>query len=99
MRKRIRVWAGLAAGVLIALSGTALAQNNVAGCNNKTGAPEKVEGQVTHVDPEHGKLTLRESNGATHDFQASKETLQQYKLGDHIQAKLRPAANCPPSAS
>ena len=98
MRKRVRIWAGLAAGVLIALSGTALAQDKPADCNKK-GAPEKVEGQVIHVDPEHGKLTLKESNGATHDFQASKETLQQYKVGDHIQAKLRAAANCPPSAS
>lgn len=72
--------------VLIVLGGgTALAQTK-AGC---AGVPEKVEGQVLKVDADGGKVTIRESNGTTHEFQASKETLQGYKVGDRIEAKLR----------
>lgn len=61
---------------------------------SKAGAPEKVEGQVVSVDPDQGKLTLRGADGTTHVFQASKETIQDYKVGDRIKAKLRPAKDC-----
>jgi hypothetical protein len=33
--------------------------------------------------------------GATHEFQASKETLQDLKVGDRIDANLREAPKCP----
>jgi len=73
--------------VAIALGGgTALAQTKTAGC---AGTPAKVEGQVLKVDLDGGKVTIRESNGTTHEFQASRETLQGYKVGDRIEAKLR----------
>jgi len=32
--------------------------------------------------------------GETNTFSATKDTLQSYKVGDHIQAKLRPHPNC-----
>ncbi len=90
---------------MILLGGIALAQNKPArqdkstGCE-KAGIPEKVEGQVTKVDPDQGKLTLQGASGETYEFQASKETLQSYKIGDHIEAKLRtPPPNCKPSTS
>ena len=56
---------------------------------------EKVEGQVVKTDPAQGKLTVREADGTVHEFQASKETLQDLKAGDRIEAKLREAPKCP----
>ena len=93
MKTGSRLAAGLLASVLL-WSGTALAQGKPAGCE-KAGAPEKVEGQVVKVDPDQGKLTVRETDGTTHVFEASKETLQGYNVGDQIKAKLRSAPNCP----
>lgn len=96
-KKWLRVSAGLAAGVIF-LGGTVLAQNKPAGCD-KAGTPEKVEGVVTKIDPEQGKVTLRGPNGESYEFQAQKETLQGYKVGDRIEAKLRSAPNCKQPAS
>ena len=36
-----------------------------------------------------GKVTVRATDGTTHEFQASKETLQDMKVGDKIAAKPR----------
>jgi hypothetical protein len=91
MKTWIRVSAGLAVGIML-WSGIVLAESKP-GCD-KAGAPEKVEGQVVKVDMDQGKLTVRGSDGTTHEFQASKETLQDYKVGDTIKAKLRSAPDC-----
>ena len=61
---------------------------------SKTNRPEMVEGQVTQVNLDQGKLTLRASDGTMHEFQASKETLAGYKVGDPIKAKLRMDPRC-----
>jgi len=37
-------------------------------------------------------VTLRASDGATHEFQGSRETVKTLKVGDHIEMKLRAAA-------
>ena len=92
MKTWLRLSAGLAAAILL-WSGTALGQGKPAACD-KAGAPEKVSGQVVSVEPDQGKLTLRAADGTTHVFQASKETIQGYKVGDRIEAKLRPAKDC-----
>jgi hypothetical protein len=60
---------------------------------------ERVEGQVAKVDPDQGTVTLRTTNGQTFEFRASKETLQGYKVGDHIAAMRRSDPNCPPTSS
>lgn len=57
-------------------------------------APQKVEGQVTKVDTRQGRVTLRDSGGATHEFQASPETLKDLKPGDRLEAQLRPLPRC-----
>ena len=57
--------------------------------------PKKVEGQVVKIDPAQSKVTVREANGSMHEFQASKETLQDLKMGDRIDANLREAPKCP----
>jgi len=57
-------------------------------------APQKVDGQVTRVDPNGGKVTVKDRNGTTHEFQASREMLQTLKSGDKIEATLREAPKC-----
>lgn len=103
MKPRARLSAGIAASIIL-LSGDALAQNTPVGQDKsaeckKAGVPERVEGQVAKVDPDQGKVTVRGSNGETWEFQASKETLQNYKVGDHIEARPRTAPNCKPSTA
>jgi Cu/Ag efflux protein CusF len=63
-------------------------------CMKRTQTPETVEGQVVKVDQNAGKVTIRDSKGTTHEFQANRETLQEMKPGDKIEAKLREAPKC-----
>jgi hypothetical protein len=92
-------WATVAAGlsVMVVLwSGSALGQTKP-DCDPKgrVMTPKKVEGQVVKIDPAHSKVIVREANGSVHEFQASKETLQDLKVGDRIDATLREAPKCP----
>jgi hypothetical protein len=100
--KEHRTWRHLLAAFAVSsgvvLTGTVLAQDKSAGCI-QAGAPKKLDGQVVQIDPDQGKVTMRESNGATHDFRASPETLRSYKVGDRIQATLRPGQECEKPAS
>jgi hypothetical protein len=68
-------------------SGTALGQATNPQPDART--PQMVEGQVVKIDRSKGRVTVRASDGTTHEFQASKETLQDLKEGDRIEAKLR----------
>lgn len=97
-RTRRHLLAAFAASSAVVLTGTVLAQDKPAGCI-PADTPKKMEGQVVQIDPDQGKVTVRESSGATHDFRASPETLQSYKAGDAIEAKLRPGQECKKSAS
>ncbi len=92
MKKWIRLSAGLAVGGML-WTGIAVAEGKPTGCD-KPSTPERLEGQVVKIDLEQGKVTVRATDGTTHEFQASNETLQGYKLGDRIEAKLRPAPDC-----
>jgi hypothetical protein len=87
----MRIWTrfcvALAAPVLL-WSGTALGQAaNPPMQQGKT--PDTVEGQVIKIDRAKGRVTIRASDGQTHEFQASKETLQDLKEGDRLEARLR----------
>lgn len=86
MNNRMLLTAAIAGGLAIS-SGTAWAQDSTAG------SPAMIEGQVTQVDVDGGKLTIQSTDGSIHEFKASRETLEGYKVGDPINAKLRaPAA-------
>ena len=94
---KIRIW--LATGILtglLMLNVSVFAQNKPK-CDEqgKVKTPERVAGLVLKVDPDQGKLTLRESNGTVHEFQASKDALMEMKVGDRIEATLREAPKCP----
>ena len=87
----------IAAGVLAAAllgGGAASAQTQGRPNDCPKGAAEKLEGQVVRVSPERGTITVRDSGGVNHEFQASRETLQEMKVGDRIEAKLRIPENC-----
>ena len=85
---------GLAVG-LILWTGTALGQAQpVCDQQAKTNTPQRVEGEVTDIDATNGRVTVRASDGTVHEFQASTETLQDLKVGGHLEAKLREAPKC-----
>jgi hypothetical protein len=52
-------------------------------------APQKLEGEVVAIDMAGGMMTIRGSDGQTHQFKGTPETLREYKVGDHIQLNLR----------
>ena len=95
MHTWLRLSAGLAVGCLL-WTGTALGQTRPA-CDQqgKVKTPERVGGDVTKVDMAQGRVTVRESDGTFHEFQASKETLQTVKVGSRVDAQLREAPKCP----
>lgn len=92
-------WAAVAAGcsaVVMLWSASALGQAKPpCDAQGRVMTPQKVEGQVIKMDPARGTMTVREANGTVHEFQASKETLQDLKVGDRIDANLREAPKCP----
>ena len=79
----VPLWAGYAAG-----------QSKPSCDQMKAAAPQKVEGRVVRVDAKGGKVAVSAADGKTHEFQASKETLQDLKVGDKIEANLRELPNC-----
>ena len=93
----MRAWRDMLAVVAVTAilwSGAALAQTKkVANCDQAL-VPPTIDGQVVKVDPAREKVTVRATDGTTHEFQASKETLQDFKPGDRITAKLRKAPPC-----
>lgn len=90
MKTMIRLLPALLAGFLWA-NPPALAENH--DCPPAS-LPKNIEGQVIKVEPEQGKVSIRAADGTTHEFQATKETLQGYKAGDVIKANLRTAPKC-----
>lgn len=85
----VPLWAGFAAG-----QDRPAPDKPVCDQQGKMVAPQKVEGQVVRVDTAQGKVAVREADGKTHEFQASREALQGLKVGDRIEAKLRAAPSC-----
>lgn len=41
------------------------------------------------------QVTVRQSDGTVHEFQASPEAVQGFKVGDRIEGNLREAPKCP----
>jgi Cu/Ag efflux protein CusF len=50
-----------------------------------------VEGEVIKIDPVTGRVTIRGADGSVHEFEAGKDTLDDPKVGERIEAKRRPA--------
>jgi hypothetical protein len=93
----MRPYTAVAMGVMLAVplwAGFAAGQSKPTCEQMKAGAPQKVEGKVVRVDEAGGRVAVVEADGKTHEFQASKETLQDLKVGDQIEARLRTIPNC-----
>jgi hypothetical protein len=91
-------WTSIAAAFALALTAasSALAQSKPpCDAQGRVVTPQKVEGQVVAVDTAKNKLSVREADGKVHEFQASAETLKDFKVGDKIEANLREAPKCP----
>jgi Cu/Ag efflux protein CusF len=74
----------------------ALAQGIVAAPRAATAAEqasEVIAGEVTKIDLQHSRVTVRSSDGQPHEFEASAEMLKTLKVGDQIEAKRRPDKN------
>ena len=92
--KRWLVVSGVLTTNAFLATGLAFGQPKAECKNNRAQTPDKVEGQVMAVDQNAGRITVREKNGTTHEFQANRQTLQDMKPGDQIEAKLREAPKC-----
>jgi hypothetical protein len=57
-------------------------------------APQMVVGQVVEINATGDKIKVRDTSGATHEFQASPETVRDLKTGDWIEATLRSLPKC-----
>ena len=78
----IAIYAALLAGSLTAQAGDGT------DCKN-SGSPEKIEGRITSVDMNEGKVTVKSNDGKTHIFNAGQATLKNYKVGDSLKMALR----------
>ena len=86
-----RIWTQLGVALVaptLLWSGVAFGQAAKAPVHQGS-TPSRVEGQVVKIDKPTGRVTLKGSDGSTHEFQASKETLDDLKVGDRIEARLR----------
>jgi Cu/Ag efflux protein CusF len=54
---------------------------------------EVIAGEVTKIDLDRRRVTVRSSDGKPHEFEAPAETLKDLKVGDRLEAKRRPEKN------
>ena len=86
----------------VSLAGLIGAGPLAAQSNTNTGAPKcqpakapaKVSGQVTQISSTGDRITVRDAAGAQHEFQTNQETTRDLKVGDNIEATLRPLPKC-----
>ncbi len=70
---------------------------SISGANAPAGRAEEpppkdvVAGTVTKVDPATRRVTIQSPDGGTQEFEASRETLDELRPGDRIEAKKRSA--------
>ncbi|HYM30696.1 MAG TPA: hypothetical protein VEU47_05315 [Candidatus Cybelea sp.] len=87
--------AGLAIGLILWTADAVGQAKPDCDASGRVKTPEMIEGQVTKMDAATGLVTIQEANGTVHQFQASKEMLQNAKVGDRVKGKLREAPKCP----
>ncbi|HKZ05739.1 MAG TPA: hypothetical protein VJU81_09750 [Methylomirabilota bacterium] len=57
-------------------------------------APEMVTGQVVEISATGDRIKVRDTSGAQHEFQTNQETTRDLRVGDKIEARLRPMPKC-----
>ena len=86
-----KIWTAVGVALVAPMllwSGTALGQTAKPPVHQGS-TPSSVEGQVVRIDKRASRVTIRSADGSMHEFQASKETLEDLKVGDRIEARLR----------
>jgi hypothetical protein len=54
---------------------------------------EVIAGLVTAIDRDRNRVTVRSSDGESHEFEAAPETLKDLEVGDRLEVKRRPETN------
>jgi Cu/Ag efflux protein CusF len=54
----------------------------------------KTGGEVVKVDTAHGKVTIRQPDGKSHEYFASQQILRDLKEGDRLEVTLRQPRSC-----
>lgn len=85
--------AGLCAAVPLAAQTSQQTGTGVPKCQPAK-APQKVSGQVVQISATGDRITVRDTAGAQHEFQTNQETTRDLKVGDKIEASLRPMPKC-----
>jgi len=88
----MRTGLGLAAMALTVALGQAISLAPARSATAAEQTPEVVEGEVTKIDLDQSRVTMRSSDGTVHEFEATAETLKDLNVGDRIEAKRRPAS-------
>jgi len=78
--------------LIIATAALALALSHCATATEaKPSGNEIVAGEVMSIDTEDNHIKVRSSDGILHEFEATKATLDDLKVGDRIEARKRAA--------
>lgn len=88
--------AGLCAAAPVAAqapSGQSAPQPTVPSCQPAK-APQMVTGQVVEISATGDRIRVRDTAGAQHEFVTSQETSRDLRVGDRIEARLRPMPKC-----
>jgi hypothetical protein len=93
MTMKTVTWLATVAAVSVLVGAAPVMAQTKPGCDPAK-TPAKVEGQVVKVDSRQNTVTVRDADGTTHEFQASKETIKDFKVGDRIEANLRSVPSC-----
>lgn len=83
----MKIKAILATLAVVGLMGGAGAET--ARADGNATSNDVVAGIVAKVDPATNKVVVRSADGATHEFEAPKGTIGDFKVGDRIEAKKR----------
>ena len=75
--------------ILAAAAMLCVVVHGTVGAEDKRDTPDRVGGQVTKIDPARNRVTMRDADGTVLVFETSKETLQDLKVGDRIEATRR----------
>lgn len=57
-------------------------------------APERIAGQIVAISATGDRIKVRDAAGGQHEFQTNQETTRDLKVGDRIEASLRPLPKC-----
>lgn len=79
--RRMLIIATLALGIALSRGATA--------AEASPASNDVVAGEVTVIDEVNNRITVRSTDGVLHEFEATKATIDDLKVGDHLEARKR----------